>query len=443
MIYRRGRLSTEGKTKKIWRVLGHKGLVIVEQKNTITKFDDPKKTKEFATKAVCSTTTTSRVFELLKKAGIPVAYQKQISDREFLAERCTMIALEIVARRFAVGSYIKRHPELISTKTQVPYRFHRLVTEFFLKTTKGQLLGSNSKVLVDGLDPLKGEEDPFILDPCVENWQLFKAKKPAWDPKANLKRTVKRSLVVCGNAPKRIKEMEDILREVFLVLEGAWNILGFHFIDIKVEFGVTEHSNKLVVADVVDNDSWRLRNMEWEELSKEAFRQNEELSEVEQKYGLVASLTERFRIPKQALVLWRGSLGDEFPKVFSSFNSRFGVNVIEVTLSGHKKTRKCLDKLDRIIGDYPDGGVIVAKIGRSNGLGPILAAHSSWSVIAIPATMEKSPEDLWSSIKMPSLVPLVTAWPEKNALLAAMNILAAKNPLLYMWRQKQIEELDI
>lgn len=442
MKYERGRLSAEGKTKKIWSVLDHRGLVIVEQKNTITKFDDPEKTEEFATKAVCSTTTTSRVFELLRKAGIPVAYQEQISDTEFLAQRCVMIPLEAVIRRFSEGSFLKRHPEFTSAKGQTPHRFHRLVTEFFLKTTKGKLLDSQGKTLVNGLDPQQGEEDPLIQDPYIESWQLFHAKKPAWDSQANLGRTVDGSLVVCGKVQEKIQKMETILREVFLVLEGAWNILGFRFIDMKIEFGVTRYSN-LVVADVVDNDSWRLRDNKWEELSKEAFRQDEALTEVEQKYGLVASLVERFRIPNQVLVLWKGSTKDAFLEVFSSFNRRFGVNVEEITLSGHKSPRKCLDKLDEIIGDYPDGGVIVVKVGRSNGLGPMLAARSSWPVIAIPATMEENPEDVWSSIRMPSCVPLATIWPGKNAMLMVMNILAAKNPLLYMKRQKQIEELDI
>jgi len=442
MRYRKGNSLAEGKTKIIWKVQGKPDLVIIESKNAITKFDDPSKTKKFATKAVCSTTTTCRVFELLKKAGIPVAYLEQISDTEFLAQRCTMIPLEVVARRFACGGFLKRHPEIMFTEGQAPSRFHRLLIEFFLKTTKGKLI-VQGKTLVDGLDAKKKEEDPFIENPYSENWKLLNSKKPSWDLQVDLKRTIKASLILQNRSHETIGKMENILREVFLVLEGAWNILGFHLIDIKIEFGIARGSNRFLLADVLDSDSWRLQNEEWEELSKEAFRQNEALSKVEQNYGLVASLTKQFRVPKQALVLWRGSPKDKFLDIKAPFSKSRGVDIIEVTLSGHKKTRQCLDKLNEILRDYPDGGVIVAKIGRSNGLAPMLAAHSSWQVIAIPATMEKSPEDIWSSIRMPSLVPLVTAWPEKNALLAAMNILAAKNPLLYMWRQKQIEELDI
>ena len=113
-----------------------------------------------------------------------------------------------------------------------------------------------------------------------------------------------------------------------------------------------------------------------------------------------------------------------------------------MVLSGHKETKLCLKALEELMGSYPDGGVIVVKVGRSNGLGPILASHTSWPVIAIPATIKEYPEDIWSSIRMPSKVPMLTAWPEENAIQAALNILASKNPLIYAQIQEQIETLD-
>ncbi len=442
MPHKKGELSAEGKTKKIWKVVGDDGLVVVEQKDAITAHDDPEFTKQFAAKAGYSNSTTCRVFELLQRARIPVAYQQQISSTEFLAQQCTMIPLEVIARRFAVGSFLKRHPELTPEEGSPPHRFHRLVTEFFLKTTGGQLIGLDGKVLVKGLDPKKKEEDPFIPNPYDENWKLFHSKKPAWHSKVDLGKRIKASLVIHDDFQGKIREMENILKEVFLVLEGAWNTLGLRFIDLKIEFGISVSSGNLLVADVIDNDSWRLRDAEWEELSKEVFRQGGELGEVERKYGVVASLVEQFRVPEQALVIWRGSPNDEFPKVDIPLGD-CGVDIVEVTLSGHKSPRMCLDRIEKILGDFPDGGVIVAKVGRSNGLGPMLAARTSWPVIAIPATMENNPEDVWSSVRMPSSVPLATVWPDGNAVPMALNILASKNPVLYMWRQKQVEELDI
>jgi len=427
-------LHIEGKTKRILKYKNNPNLVIVQNKNAITAHDDPKFTKEFETKAIHSTTTTCRVFELLRKAGIPVAYQRQFSPTEFLAKKCDMIPLEVVARRFAVGSYLKRYPNLSLNEHKTPHRFHRLIIEFFLKTTEGKLVLPEQGLIVEGLDTKKGEEDPFIMNPYEKEWNLFHSKKPSWDSKANLKRSVSAIKVLGDDFKEKIENMENILRKVFLILEGAWNTMGFRMIDMKIEFGITDDG--LVVSDVIDNDSWRLRNNDWQELSKELFRQGKDIAEVAESYEIVSLLIRRIRIPKQVLVFWKGSEGDSSPNLHISF-----INTEEIIISGHKSPRKALAQLDRLIGEYPDGGVIVVKVGRSNGLGPILAARTNWPIVAIPATIEENPEDIWSSIRMPSNVPLLTAWPEENALLAALNILAQKN--VYMERQKEIEKFDI
>ena len=276
MEVKKGELLAEGKTKRIFAFPGFENMVVIEYKDTITAFDDPSFTKTFSTKAALSNSTTCRMFELLKKAGIPVAYQEQASPTQFIATKCTMIKAETVARRFAVGSYLKRHPELTQPEGRSPHRFHRLVTELFLKTTGGQFSDSKGQVWIQGLDPKKGEEDPFIVNPREERWQLFHPKKPSWDPEADLKRTTLACNVVGEPHYKNVETMDKILRQVFLTLEGAWNILGLHLIDLKIEFGITQN-NEIVVADVIDNDSWRLRDQNWKELSKEAFRQGEKL----------------------------------------------------------------------------------------------------------------------------------------------------------------------
>jgi phosphoribosylcarboxyaminoimidazole (NCAIR) mutase len=71
-----------------------------------------------------------------------------------------------------------------------------------------------------------------------------------------------------------------------------------------------------------------------------------------------------------------------------------------------------------------------------------LAAHTSWPVISVPATLEDFPADIYSSLRMPSDVPMATVWPEKNAVLYALNILAQKNPYLNLFRQLAIEKMD-
>ena len=279
----KGKVLAEGKTKIVYTVEGKPRLVILQSKDAITAFDDPDFTKQFGTKAECSTATTAAVFSLLREAGIPVAFLGQLSPKEFLALCCDMILLEVVTRRIATGSYLKRHPEV-----EDGTRFGDVIWEFFLKTTGGRLELPDGRVLVEGLDPKEGEEDPFIINPFKENWLLFHPKKP--EEEGNLERSLDSSLVVPSSSS--MEEMAGIAEDVFLLLEQAWDNLGCQLVDMKIEFGINPEGN-LVIADVVDNDNWRLGDPDGKEISKEFFRQGGELGEVEENYQLVAELVQR------------------------------------------------------------------------------------------------------------------------------------------------------
>ncbi len=435
---KKGVILAEGKTKRLYRVEGDERLLIVESKDDITKNDNPKETRQMTSKAKFSTMTTSIVFEILKKAGIPVAYERQLSDTEFLAVNCEMIMLEVVVRRYAVGSYLKRYPNFEKKKGDVPHRFHRLVFELFLKTTGGKIFIKDGEIGgTTPNDPVNGRpiDDPLISNPDDEFWNLKHPKYPSWDEKSNLDFPVSRFFIL----PKSVtvEKIEEIARKVFLVLEGAWAQLGFRLVDFKIELGIDKDGN-LLVADVIDNDSWRLRTSDWKELSKQLFRDNFDMAEIANKYALVAGLVGRFTIPKQAIVLWRGSKDDKLPEL----PQLAGVEKVDIVSSGHKSPNACLVSLEEVLAAYPEGGVILAIVGMSNGIGPTLAARTSWPVIGVAVTAEAHSEDVWSSLKMPSQVPMVTVLSPNNAVLAALNVLAQKNPVAYMYRQYAIEKLD-
>lgn len=290
----RGALIAEGKTKKIYEYLPDPGKAVVEYKNDITAFDDPSKTRQFETKAKHSNTTNARVFEMLNRAGIPTAFVRQLSDTEFLAEKCTMVPLELIARRYAYGSYTDRMPEF-KVEGKVPHRFDELVTEFFLKTTKGGLTSAEGEQLVDGLDPLRGEEDPLIPNPEEPVWKLAHSKKGS---DADLGKSVDAEKVLPSGTT--VAEIRDLVRRTFETLEAFFDGEGFHLIDFKIELGVTG-DGRLVVADVIDNDSWRLRDADWNELSKQAFRDklkagDENFSDIHGNYALVAALLDKSKV---------------------------------------------------------------------------------------------------------------------------------------------------
>ncbi len=366
---KKGEIISQGKTKTIFATSDDPTLVIVQNRDEITKNDDATLTEEMASKAEYATTTTCQVFQLLKEAGLPVAFEKQISSTEFLAPRCIMIPLEVIIRRYAVGSYLKRLPHLRKPEGEPPSRFHKLVFELFLKTTDGQVKDKSGEIIgevpndiliSDGSD--KPVDDPFIANPFDEIWKLKHPKIPAWNNDSDLDLEVPGDQILPDGIS--VGQIEKITRQVFLALESAWSQLSCRLIDFKIEFGLDTDGN-LLVADVIDNDSWRLRTADWEELSKQLFRDNYAMERISEKYALVAELVKSFTLPEQVIVFWRGSDKDTLPEC----ESIPGVEVLDVVKSGHKSTQICLEKLEEILATFPQGGVIIPVVGLSNWFG--------------------------------------------------------------------------
>lgn len=429
--YVKGQEIYAGKTKTVYAVI-HSGvaisdLVICENRNDITADDDPNKTRQFATKAEYATTTTCNVFELLDVCDIPTVYRQQLTRTSFLAKLSEMISLEIIIRRLPVGSYLKRQPNLITSDSMKPYRFHRLEFELFLKTS-----GQHWK------DQKLPCDDPWIVDPYSDEWQLAAPKAPLWDVEAQKPFFTVDPASVLGNLG--VEYIEALARKVFLVLECAWSNLGHKIVDFKLEI-----DSEGRVSDVVDNDSWRLLAPDGEQLDKQVFRDHgdAQLSVIEENYGRVARLSERFRVPKQALVLWKASPRDtDFDLCTQLPKGLPGVEIIEKSGSAHKNSARSLQELESIFRDFPDGGVVVTKVGRSNGIGATFAAHSPWPVITLPDTYKDFPDDIHSSVRCPSAAPSMVCWPADNAILAALKLLGQTNPAVYAHVQSELEELD-
>ena len=96
-------------------------------------------------------------------------------------------------------------------------------------------------------------------------------------------------------------------------------------------------------------------------------------------------------------------------------------------------------ELRKLEQECPDS-VILALIGRSNGAGPTLSAHTTLPLINIPATAKDFPESVWSNLDMPSEVPCMTVLRPGEAALAALNILSARNPALYAVLRGKLEK---
>jgi len=417
-----GALINEGKTKKIHQIKGHADLVCVLAKDDITAGDGAKH-DVIADKGRIATATTSNVFRLLKECGLPVAFVEQDSATSFVAPGCTMLPYEVVVRREAHGSYLKRNPHL--AKGQL---FPHLLVEFYLKTKgkdwKGKPLvaddplmqfedGGSEIKLFNPAKPLTGQE-PFLVLPTADVFSRI-------------------------DEATFFAEMRHVARQTFLVLEKAWQLEGGTLVDLKVEFGF-DSKGKLLLADVIDNDSWRvLENGAY--IDKQVYREGGALDDVAAKYRHVAEITGHFRLPRQRIILWRGSDKDR-TEAFAEALGEMKDLMTVVTCSIHKEPVNGAAIFQRLIQEVPDS-VVIANIGRSNGAGPVLSAMSTIPVITVPASAKDFPDDVWSSLRAPSAVPVMTVLEPSNAVLAALQILSARNPRIYAHVRGGIESRTV
>jgi phosphoribosylaminoimidazole carboxylase / phosphoribosylaminoimidazole-succinocarboxamide synthase len=420
--YPLGDLIAEGKTKKIHRVNNGSDLVTLISKDDITAGDGAKH-DVIPDKGRLANATTCNVFRLLRACGLPIAFEEQDSATSFVAPNCLMLPYEVVVRREAHGSYLKRNPQF--SKGQL---FPKLLVEFFLKTKdkdwKGRSLicddplmvyaeGASQIQLFNPAKPIHGQEPFLILSESDvfgydEEWKVF-------------------------------PEMRRIARDAFLALEKAWQLGGGTLVDLKVEFGF-DSKGQLLLADVIDNDSWRVVES-GSYIDKQVYRDGGGLDDVAAKYRRVAEITSRFRLPRQRVILWRGSESDQ-THAFSEALGELRDLMTVVTCSVHKEPVAAARILHRMAHEVPDS-VVIAYIGRSNGAGPTLSAMSTIPVITVPASVKDFPDDVWSSLRAPSSVPVMTVLEPSNAVLAAMQILSARNPRLYARVRGEIENRTV
>jgi phosphoribosylaminoimidazole carboxylase/phosphoribosylaminoimidazole-succinocarboxamide synthase len=417
-----GALIAEGKTKKIHQIKGGADLVTVVAKDDITAGDGAKH-DIVPDKGRLATATTSNVFRLLKACGLPVAFEGQDSAISFTAPKCDMLPYEVVVRREAHGSYLKRNPHL--SKGQL---FPHLLVEFYLKTKDKNWKG---KPLV--------ADDPFMqFSDDGKQIKLFNPAKPLQGQEPFLVLPVSEVYSREGEA-KNFSEMRRIAQQTFLVLEKAWQLEGGTLVDLKVEFGYDSKGN-LLLADVIDNDSWRVVES-GAYIDKQVYRDGGALDDVAAKYRHVAEVTGRFHVPRQRIILWRGSEKDKTDAFADALGPLKDLMTV-VTCSVHKEPVNAAGIFHRMAQEIPDT-VLIAYIGRSNGAGPTLSAMSTVPVITVPASVKEFPDDLWSSLRAPSAVPVMTVLEPSNAVLAALQILSARNPCLYAHVRGAIESRTV
>jgi phosphoribosylaminoimidazole-succinocarboxamide synthase len=160
-----------------------------------------------------------------------------------------MLPLEVVMRRLATGSYLRRHPEVPEG-----HPFDPPLVEFFLK-------------------------DDAAHDPLISEHEI-----------------VARNLA----SVTEVQQMIATGRAVCDALARAWARQDVTLVDLKIEFGHLPNG-ELIVADVIDNDSWRIwpGGEKARMLDKQVYRNAAQvddalLAAIKERYLQVADMTGRF-----------------------------------------------------------------------------------------------------------------------------------------------------
>ncbi len=210
----------EGKAKKVFAT-DDPDLVIVEYKDDATALNG-KKRGTINGKGAINNMMTNRLMQMLEKNGIPTHFVEEISQRETVVKKVTIVPLEVIIRNVAAGSLSKR----LGIPEGTPMR--KPVIEYCYKC--------------DELD-----------DPMVNEYHI---EAMGWADHA------------------RIQQIADYALKIDSLLLKYFKDLQVDLIDFKLEFGVTSDGT-LVLADEISPDTCRFwDHTTHEKLDKDRFRRD-------------------------------------------------------------------------------------------------------------------------------------------------------------------------
>lgn len=210
----------EGKAKKVFKT-DDPELFIVDYKDDATAFNGAKK-GTIVGKGVINNQMTNRLMVKMEKAGIPTHYVKELSERETLVKKVSIVPLEVIIRNISAGSFAKRYG------VEEGIVFDAPTIEFSYKC--------------DELD-----------DPLLNSYHALALKLAT---------------------PEEIEIIKKYAFAVNDVLKAFWSECGVTLVDFKLEFGKLSDGT-IVLADEISPDTCRLWDSKThEKLDKDRFRRD-------------------------------------------------------------------------------------------------------------------------------------------------------------------------
>lgn len=221
-------LLYEGKAKKVYTTQDPE-LLIVSYKDDATAFNGLKK-GTIQGKGVINNQMSNLLMARLEGQGVPTHFVRELSPRDTLVKRVSIVPLEVIVRNLATGSFSKRYGVEEGTAFAEP------TLEFSYKNDE---LG-----------------DPLLND----------------DHAVALKLATREELALIRGYALQIDQM----------LQEIWAACGVILVDFKVEFGRLPDGS-IVLADEISPDTCRLWDARTrEKLDKDRFRRD--LGGVEEAY---------------------------------------------------------------------------------------------------------------------------------------------------------------
>ena len=200
----------EGKAKKVFAT-DDANLVIVDYKDDATAFNGEKK-GTITGKGVINNVMSNHMFQLLEQQGVPTHFVEQLSERETLVKKVSIVPLEVIIRNISAGSFAKRF----------------------------------------------GVEEGIVFDePTIE---VSYKNDELGDPLMN----AYHAIALKAATREEIETIKAMAFKVNEVMKQYFDTLNVILVDFKLEFGKTA-DGKIVLADEISPDTCRL----WDKTTKE------------------------------------------------------------------------------------------------------------------------------------------------------------------------------
>ena len=219
----------EGKAKKVFKT-DDPALLIVDYKDDATAFNGLKK-GSIAGKGVINNQMSNRLMAKLEKSGVPTHFVQELSERETLVKKVSIVPLEVIIRNISAGSFAKRY-------------------------------GVEEGIVFDAPTIEFSYKNDELGDPLINSYHALALKLAT---------------------QSEIDTITDYAFRVDEFLKAFWAECGVTLVDFKLEFGRLADGT-IVLADEISPDTCRLWDAEThEKLDKDRFRRD--LGGVEDAYA--------------------------------------------------------------------------------------------------------------------------------------------------------------